>query len=119
MFTKHFPDSCDSLSDGNAFPENSGHSPQGVLRLNERELLFGEARECTAAIVLLFDCDGEEKTGSSGFVNVHELAHGLGMVGVRSRFHSLTPDGGFERKRLFSSAIWYRLSKPPFQGTRP
>jgi hypothetical protein len=53
--------SPNNLSDGNAFPENLGHSPLGVLRLNGRELLFGEARECTAPIVLLFDCGGEEK----------------------------------------------------------
>src|SRR5208282_6604424 len=26
------------------FPRNSSHSPQGVLRLNGRELLFGEAK---------------------------------------------------------------------------
>jgi hypothetical protein len=52
-----------NLSIGRAFPENSGHSPQGVLRLNGRELLFGEATECTGAIVLLFDCGGEEKMG--------------------------------------------------------
>ncbi len=28
--------------------ENSGHSPQGVLRLNGRELLFGEAKPFVA-----------------------------------------------------------------------
>jgi len=44
-----------------ALPANSGHAPQGVLRLNGRELLFGEARECTVPIVLLFDCGGEKK----------------------------------------------------------
>jgi hypothetical protein len=49
------------LSDGNAFPENSGQSPQGVLRLNGPELLFGEAEEGTVATVLLFDWNGEEK----------------------------------------------------------
>ena len=43
------------------FPENPGHSPQGVLRLNGRGRLFGEAREFTAPIVLLFNCGGEEK----------------------------------------------------------
>jgi hypothetical protein len=32
-----------------------------VLRLNGRELLFGEAEEFTAGIILLFDCGGEEK----------------------------------------------------------
>jgi len=32
-----------------------------VLRLNERELLFGEARELTAQILLLFEWGGEEK----------------------------------------------------------
>jgi len=36
-------------------------SPQGVLRLNGREQLFGEAREFTARIVLLFGWGGEEK----------------------------------------------------------
>src|ERR1700687_1852608 len=30
------------------FPINSGHSPQGVLRLNGRELLFGEAGRLAA-----------------------------------------------------------------------
>jgi len=53
--------SPNNLSDGNAFPENLGHSPQGVLRLNRRELLFGEATECTVPILLLFDCGGEER----------------------------------------------------------
>jgi hypothetical protein len=33
----------------------------GVLVLNGREPLFGEARELTARIVLLFDWGGEEK----------------------------------------------------------
>src|ERR1019366_7685481 len=37
-----------NLSGRNAFPENSGHSPQGVLRLHGRELLFGEARQLRA-----------------------------------------------------------------------
>jgi hypothetical protein len=50
-----------SLSEGNAFPENPGQSPQGVLRLRRRELLFGEAREFTARILLLFGWGGEEK----------------------------------------------------------
>jgi len=31
------------------------------VRLNGRELLFGEATERTARIILLFDCGGEEK----------------------------------------------------------
>jgi hypothetical protein len=35
-------------SDGNWFPENSGYSPQGVLRLSGRELLFGEAGRLVA-----------------------------------------------------------------------
>jgi hypothetical protein len=32
-----------------AFPVNSGHSPQGVLRLDGRELPFGEARRSAAS----------------------------------------------------------------------
>jgi hypothetical protein len=32
-----------------------------VLRLNWRELLFGEAREVAEGILLLFDWGGEEK----------------------------------------------------------
>jgi len=40
---------------------NLDPSPQGVLRLRRRELLFGEARVFTARIVLLFDWGGEEK----------------------------------------------------------
>jgi len=39
----------------------NSESPQGVLRLSGRELLFGEARELTAWIVRLFDWGGEEK----------------------------------------------------------
>jgi len=38
-----------------------GPSPQGVLRLNGRELLFGEAKCLVARIIPLFDCGGEEK----------------------------------------------------------
>jgi hypothetical protein len=53
--------SPNNLSDGNAFPENLGHSPLGVLRLNGRELLFGEANCLVARIIPLFDCGGEEK----------------------------------------------------------
>jgi hypothetical protein len=37
-------------SGGNTFPGNSGHSPQGVLRLNGRELLFGEAKVSLALL---------------------------------------------------------------------
>jgi hypothetical protein len=56
------------------FPENSGQSPQGVLLLNGRELLFGEAEECTARIVPLFDCGGKEKWRSQALsmcMNLH------------------------------------------------
>jgi hypothetical protein len=33
----------------------------GGVRFNGRELLFGEAKEFTAGIILLFDWGGEEK----------------------------------------------------------
>jgi hypothetical protein len=49
-----------NLSDGNAFPENSGTSPEGVLH-PVMGVLFGETRECTVGSVLLFDWGGEEK----------------------------------------------------------
>ncbi len=44
-----------------ALPENSGHPPQGVVRLNGRGLRFGEAENVRRLIILLFDCGGEEK----------------------------------------------------------
>jgi hypothetical protein len=54
------------------------------------EVLFGEAREFTVGIILLFDWGGEEKWPQTGFVNVHESAHRPGMVDAISRYHSLT-----------------------------
>ncbi len=44
------------------------------VRLNGRELLFEEVREFTARILLLFDCDGEEKWRSQALsmcMNLH------------------------------------------------
>jgi len=49
-------------------------SPEGVLH-PVMEVLFGEAREFTARILLLFDWGGEEKWRSR-LVNVQELVRG-------------------------------------------
>jgi len=58
-----------------------GPSPQGVLRLNKRELLLREARGYTRGILLLFDCGGEEKMAQSDW-HFPRARHGeSGFVG--------------------------------------
>jgi hypothetical protein len=93
-----------------------------VLRLNGREPLFGEARECTGTILLLFDCGGEEKMaqsdwhfprarhGESGFVRRSKQ-----IVDDKFRYRSLR---GFECYRLITEVTAQLLprdakEKPP------
>jgi len=48
VFLRFMKDTWLSLSDGNAFPKDLGHSPQGVLRLNGRGASSGRRENCTA-----------------------------------------------------------------------
>ena len=83
-----------SQFDGPGLKEVWMLSPQGVLRLNWRELLFGEARFYSRELSYFLAAAAKKKV-RAGFVDMHRFEHGLGMIGVTSTSTPARPESTF------------------------